>query len=113
MSQPVGYEKHLFVCMNERRPGHPRGCCAEKGSAEVRARFKALIAQHGLQGRVRANEAGCLDTCEQGVSVVVYPEAVWYGAVTVDDVDRIFHEHILGGRVVEEKRMREQGADES
>jgi (2Fe-2S) ferredoxin len=109
MSVRVGYDKHIFVCMNERRPEHPRGCCAAKGSAAVRARFKALIAEHGLNGRVRANESGCLDMCEQGVAVVVYPEAVWYGAVELPDVDRIFQEHILGGRVVEDKRMHPQG----
>ncbi len=112
MSKRVGYEKHIFVCVNERRPGHSRGCCAEKGGAAVRARFKTLVAQHGLTGRVRANESGCLDMCEQGVSVVVYPEAVWYGAVTLPDVDRIFDEHILGGRVVEDKRMHPQGKDD-
>lgn len=112
MSQFAGYDKHVFVCMNQRRPGHPRGCCADKGSAEVRARFKALISQHGLSASVRANEAGCLDTCEQGVSVVVYPDAVWYGDVTVADVDRIFEEHLVGGRVVEDKRLLRQGTDD-
>ncbi|MDP6945499.1 MAG: (2Fe-2S) ferredoxin domain-containing protein, partial [Myxococcota bacterium] len=67
--------------MNERRPGHRRGCCADRGAAAVRTRFKVLVAEHGLKGSVRANQAGCLDYCEHGVTVVVYPEGVWYGAV--------------------------------
>jgi len=101
-----GYERHLFVCMNERRVDHPRGCCATRGASEVRARLKALIAEHGLKGRVRANQAGCLDYCEHGVTVVVYPEGVWYGAVTVADVDEIFQQHVLRGEPVARLRLR-------
>lgn len=96
-----GYERHIFVCENVRAPGHPRGCCSEKGASEVRARLKRLIHEHGLQGRVRANRAGCLDRCETGVTVVVYPEGVWYAGVQVSDADEIFTRHILGGQVVE------------
>ena len=105
-SEDPGYERHLFVCMNERRAGHPRGCCAGRGAAEVRARLKALIAEHDLKGRVRANQAGCLDYCEHGVTVVVYPEGVWYGAVTLADVDDIFHQHVVRGEPVERLRLR-------
>ena len=101
-----GYERHVFVCMNERRPGHPRGCCADRGAAAVRSRFKVLVAEHGLKGRVRANHAGCLDYCEQGVTVVVYPEGVWYGRVTAEDVDEIFERHVLAGEPVERLRLK-------
>ncbi len=100
-----GYERHIFVCENERPEGHPRGCCAAKGSAAVRARLKRLIHEHGLEGRVRANQSGCLDQCERGITVVVYPEGVWYGGVTLDDVDEIFTRHVLGGEVVERLRL--------
>jgi (2Fe-2S) ferredoxin len=100
-----GYERHIFVCENSRPDGHPRGCCAAKGGAAVRARFRHLLQEHGLGGRVRANMAGCLDHCEDGVTVVVYPEGVWYGRVTVADVDEIFTSHILGGQVVERCRL--------
>jgi (2Fe-2S) ferredoxin len=56
---------------------------------------------------VRANRAGCLDACEAGVTVVVYPEGVWYARVTPDDVDTIIDEHIMGGRPVEHLRIPE------
>jgi (2Fe-2S) ferredoxin len=98
-------ERHLFVCLNQRDPGNPKGCCAQKGSAEVRSRLKELAHRAGLKGRVRINEAGCLDRCEHGVTVVVYPEAVWYGHVTVDDVDELFDEHVLHGRPVQRLRL--------
>ncbi|MFQ5599185.1 MAG: ferredoxin [Candidatus Krumholzibacteriia bacterium] len=95
------FDRHIFVCENVRPARHPRGCCAQKGSPEVRARFKKLIRENGLRGRVRANSAGCLDQCERGVTVVIYPEGVWYGGVTCDDVDEIFERHVLGDEVVE------------
>lgn len=95
------YECHIFVCENQRPTGHPKGCCADKGSPEVRARFKALIHEHGLKARVRANAAGCLDQCASGVTVVVYPEGIWYAGVTLADVDEIFRCHIVGGEIVE------------
>jgi (2Fe-2S) ferredoxin len=104
-----GYERHIFVCENVRPVDHPRGCCSHKGSSEVRARFKKLVAEHGLHGRVRANMAGCLDHCETGVTVVIYPEGVWYGRVTLADVDEIFARHVLGGEVVERLRLPDGG----
>jgi (2Fe-2S) ferredoxin len=99
-------ERHVFVCVNERDPSNPKGCCAAKGASEVRSRLKKLAFDAGLRGRVRINSAGCLDQCEHGVTVVVYPEAVWYGGITVDDVDELFHEHVLNGRPVERLRLR-------
>jgi (2Fe-2S) ferredoxin len=99
------YTRHVFVCTNRRPEGDPRGCCAAKGSEEVRALFKEELEKRGLKGRVRANAAGCLDTCALGVSVVVYPEGVWYGRVTKEDVPLIVEEHLIGGRPVERLRM--------
>ena len=99
------FERHLFVCMNQRPPGHPKGCCAEKGAAEVLDRLKQLAFDAGLKGRMRINKAGCLGLCAQGLTLVVYPEAVWYGGVTLADADEIFHEHVLNGRPVERLRI--------
>jgi (2Fe-2S) ferredoxin len=99
------YEHHVFVCENVRDPSDPRGCCAAKGAAEVRSRLRELTAEAGLKRRVRINVAGCLDQCAHGVTIVVYPEAVWYGAVTVDDVDEIFRSHVLEGKPVERLRL--------
>ena len=98
-------ERHVFVCLNERAADDPRGCCAAKGSVEVHARLKKLAHEAGLKGRVRINGAGCLDQCARGVTVVVYPEAVWYGGVTPDDAEEIFREHVLAGRPVERLRL--------
>jgi (2Fe-2S) ferredoxin len=95
------FEKHIFICGNQRPPGHPRGCCDPNAQAELQKLFKQKLAERGLKGRVRANQAGCLDQCEHGPNLVVYPDAVWYGAVTPADVDEIIESHIIGGKPVE------------
>ncbi len=95
------FEKHIFVCENKRPEGDPRGCCLDKGSAGVRELFKKRLKELGLKSAVRANAAGCLDACEYGVTVVVYPEQIWYGGVTIDDVEEIIQSHILNNKPVE------------
>jgi (2Fe-2S) ferredoxin len=94
------YAKHIFVCTNRRPDGSPRGCCASKGGDELRLALKREIDALGLVG-MRANGAGCLDSCERGISMCVYPDNVWYGPVTVDDVKEIVREHLKNDRVVE------------
>lgn len=102
---PPPFVRHVFTCTNRRPDGSPKGCCASKGGEEVRLEFKRQLDAHGVEG-VRANAAGCLDACERGVSVVVYPEQVWYGGVTVADVKQIVEEHLIEGRPVERLLMR-------
>jgi (2Fe-2S) ferredoxin len=99
------YERHVFICENLRDSANPKGCCSARGSAEIRSRLKQLAVDAGLKGIVRINSAGCLGQCAQGVTIVVYPEVVWYGKVTLDDVELIFKEHILNGRPVERLRI--------
>jgi (2Fe-2S) ferredoxin len=103
---PPPYERHVFVCTNRRPDGHAKGSCAQKGSEEIRALFKAEMDRAGLRDRMRANAAGCLDACEHGVSVVVYPDGVWYGRVQKEDVAEIVREHLVAGRPVERLRMK-------
>ena len=97
------YDSHVFVCTNERPPGHPRGCCKDKGSVHLRDYMKARAKELGLK-RVRINTAGCLERCELGPSMVIYPEQVWYGHVTVADVPAIV-DAIASGTVVERLRI--------
>ena len=105
------FERHVFICINVRPEGHRRGCCSARGSVALRAAFKLRLAQKGLEGKVRANKSGCLDSCEQGPTVVVYPDAVWYGGVQLSDVDEIIDRHLIGGEPVE--RLRIEGWDEA
>lgn len=102
------FEKHIFVCENVRPEGHPRGCCSEKGSLEVRQKFKLRLKELGLNAEVRANSSGCLDACEFGVTVVIYPEQTWYGGVTPEDVEVIIQEHILNDKPVERLKIKDK-----
>ncbi|MFT3709146.1 MAG: (2Fe-2S) ferredoxin domain-containing protein [Archangium sp.] len=97
---PPPYARHLFICTNRRPDGSPKGCCASKGSEELRLAFKKELDAQGVTG-CRANSAGCLDACERGMAMVVYPEGVWYGPVSKDDVKEIVSSHIVGGKPVE------------
>ena len=72
-----------------------------KGGAEVRDRLKAELKTRGLSKLIRANNSGCLDQCEHGVTVLVYPEQVWYGHVTPDDIAEIVDKHLINGEVVD------------
>lgn len=95
------YSFHFFICENKRPDGHPRGSCADKGSVEIRELLKKKVHEAGLRDSVRINASGCLDACKEGPVFVVYPEGIWYGPVTVSDLDEIFDQHILNGRPVE------------
>ena len=101
------YQRHVFVCINERPAGHPKGCCLEKGSSEVRDRLKAELQKRGLASIVRANNAGCLDACVHGVAMVIYPEAIWYGGVKKEDVPEIVERTIIGGEVIARLLMKD------
>lgn len=95
------YERHLFVCTNRREPGSPRPSCNPDGKGELHTLLNQAVAASGLKDRVRVNKAGCLDQCEHGPNVVVYPDAVWYGNVQPADVAEIVDSHLLHGRPVE------------
>jgi (2Fe-2S) ferredoxin len=93
---PLFYRAHVFCCTNERPEGHPRGCCKHKGSERLRDYMKARAKELGLKD-VRINTSGCLDRCELGPSMVIYPEGVWYTVRTREDVEEILQTHLIGG----------------
>jgi len=95
------FEKHIFICTNQRPPGNPKKSCNASGEGELAQAFKVRLAERGLAKSVRSNKAGCLDQCDHGPTVVVYPEAVWYGTVRPEDVEEIIESHIVGGVPVE------------
>jgi (2Fe-2S) ferredoxin len=94
------FEKHIFICINQRAEGAPRQCCGEETGLELTAAFKSLITEHKLKMKVRAQRASCFDWCENGPIITIYPEGVVYGNVQKSDVEEIFNEHILNNRPV-------------
>ncbi len=99
------YERHVFFCCNQRKNGE--ACCADHGANDMRAYAKDKVKSLGLsgEGKVRINQAGCLDRCELGPVLVVYPEEVWYTYVDKSDIDEIIEEHLKNGRVVDRLRI--------
>jgi (2Fe-2S) ferredoxin len=95
------YRYHLFFCINEREDG--RACCGQHGAKAMRDYLKKKVKEAGLAGPggVRVNTAGCLDRCELGPVLVIYPDAVWYTYVDQDDVDEILQRHLIQGERVE------------
>jgi len=100
------YERHIFFCCNQ-RDGGERPCCNARGGTQMRDYAKQCVKRLGLDGagKVRVNQAGCLDRCEEGPCAVVYPEAVWYTYVDRSDIDEIVEEHLRHGRIVERLRI--------
>jgi (2Fe-2S) ferredoxin len=98
------FDHHIFCCTNRREVGHTRGCCAEKGAEELRDYMKQRMKELKIQ-KARVNQAGCLDRCELGPCIVIYPEGVWYAPKTKADIDTIIEQHILGGIVVETLKL--------
>ena len=96
------FSHHLFVCCNQRDACHPRGCCDPDGKGGLRDLFKAEIKRRGLTPLVRANAAGCLDQCELGPTVVIYPQGIWYGKVQPEDVPRIVERTLIENQVIPE-----------
>lgn len=99
------FKHHLFFCTNQRENGE--ACCQNFNAAEMRKHTKGRIKELGISGKggVRVNTAGCLDRCEEGPVVVVYPEETWYTWVDQEDIDEIIDEHLVNGRVVERLKI--------
>jgi (2Fe-2S) ferredoxin len=99
------YKHHVFFCLNQRDA--PEACCANHDAADMQAYAKQRIKSLGLSGRgaIRINKSGCLDRCEEGPVLVVYPDETWYTYVDRHDIDEIIDSHLVNGRVVERLRI--------
>ena len=94
-------EKHVFICLNQRPPGNPKGSCTDRGGVDLMDEFGRVMAAREAWGKVKITQSGCLGPCELGPNVLVYPDAVMYVGVKPADVAEIFDEHLLAGRPVE------------
>jgi (2Fe-2S) ferredoxin len=95
------YKHHLFFCLNERSNGE--NCCAQHNAFELFTYAKNRIKELGLSGagRIRVNKAGCLDACNLGPVMVIYPEGTWYTFIDTDDIEEIIQSHLIKGKPVE------------
>ncbi len=93
------YEHHVFMCTNVRPEGHPRGCCCRRRQRKAARLYARKGKALGIES-IRCNAAGCLDRCELGPNMVIYPGGVWYHFENQQDIDEILEVHVKkGGRV--------------
>lgn len=94
------YTYHLFFCTNDRSACDPKGSCAQKNANQLRNYMKSRVKENDILN-VRVNQAGCLDQCEKGPVLVIYPENVWYRVSCEKDVDDIIASHLKNGQKLE------------
>jgi (2Fe-2S) ferredoxin len=101
------YKYHVFFCLNQREPGAERPSCANCNAQAMQEYAKKRVKKLGLTGpgQVRINKAGCLDRCEEGPTIVVYPEGTWYTYVDESDIDEIVDSHLANGKIVERLKI--------
>ena len=99
------FKHHVFFCCNQRPDGE--SCCNALGATTAQTYAKDRIGQLGLKGKgkIRINKAGCMDRCDDGPVLVVYPEGVWYQYVDTNDIEEIIQEHLVNGRIVERLKL--------
>ncbi|MDP2809571.1 MAG: NAD(P)H-dependent oxidoreductase subunit E [Rhodocyclaceae bacterium] len=99
------FKYHVFFCTNQREGGEM--CCNNHGATEMRDHCKQRVKAMGdrITGNVRITSAGCMDRCNRGPVIVVYPEATWYTYADKKDIDEIVESHLANGRVVERLKI--------
>lgn len=105
MSEQAYFQRHVFFCTNQRDDGQP--CCGAHDAVAAQKHAKRRLKELDMNGpgKVRANQAGCLDRCAEGPVLVVYPEGVWYTYVDTSDIDEIVERHLIGGEIVERLKI--------
>ena len=97
--------KHVFVCTQQRPPGHPRGSCGQHGSGAVYEEFLQQLEKRNLFNSIQVTATGCMGPCSEGPSVLVYPEGIMYGKVNKENVTEIFDQHLVAGTPVESLKV--------
>ena len=98
----VSPKYHVFICTSCRINGVQKGFCFSKASVDIVQRFMEEVNDRDLSGEVMITNTGCFGICDKGPIAVVYPEGVWYGNLTEEDVETIVEQHIEAGNPVKE-----------
>lgn len=105
MKESAYFQHHVFFCINERDDG--RACCADRNAIALQDYAKKRLKTLDMNGpgKIRINKAGCLDRCEEGPVLVVYPEGTWYTYIDEEDIDEIVDSHLIAGKPVERLKI--------
>ena len=106
-------EKHIFICENKRPDGAPKASCANDGASDIRSAMKQRLIELGLNKKYRVNKAGCLGKCGLGPTMVIYPAGIWYGRITMDDIEEIIEKSILNDEVIDRLDIKKHSTDQA
>jgi len=84
------FQRAIFICTNKRVEGHPKPCCFNRGSRELRDELKAMVRAEGLDGKIKIFQSGCLGGCERGPMALRYPDGQLMMGVQQEDLAQIF-----------------------
>lgn len=95
-----GIKRHIFLCADQSKAK----CSTKEAGLEVWEYLKSRLDELGLskQGGIFRTKANCLRVCKNGPIAVIYPEGTWYHSVSIEVIDRIINEHLIGGQPVKE-----------
>jgi (2Fe-2S) ferredoxin len=83
------FEKYVFVCVNERPAGERVSCGGSFCGKELAARLKEEVKKAGTADKIRVSKSMCLDVCEEGANVLIYPDDLWLKHVELSDIPSI------------------------
>ena len=93
-TEKIPYQRMIFVCLNSSHDGEDRPVCAAGGSEQVLKALKEEVKKRGLKGRVRALKSGCMDLCEKGPNVMIFPEGTLISGVRPQDIPDLVEKYL-------------------
>ena len=92
--EKIPYRRMIFVCTNE-EPDENRPACGLRGSMALCRAIKEEVKKRGFKGKIRALKSGCMDLCEKGPNVMIYPDGILHTGVTPDDVPSLVQKYLI------------------
>ncbi len=80
------FDKYLFVCVNERPKGERISCGGMGCGKELAVRLKEEVKKAGFASKIRVSKSYCLDVCEDGPNVIIFPGNVWFKKADIVDI---------------------------